>query len=114
MADAQHKDLAAGRWSSLTLAEQLGNVGSEVGRALSWQKKNNEQYREKALVRALELIDLTISDRRWIEQHRLKEILRTREILVDYFYGDNFYQTIPEQLEKYFYYFAFAARNKRP
>jgi hypothetical protein len=28
----RHRELAAGRWQTLSLAEQLGNVGSEVGR----------------------------------------------------------------------------------
>ena len=31
-----HRDLAAGRWWELSLAAQLGNVGSEIGRALRW------------------------------------------------------------------------------
>jgi hypothetical protein len=33
MNEIQHRDLAAGRWWQLTLAEQLGNIGSEVSRA---------------------------------------------------------------------------------
>lgn len=35
----QHQNLAAGSWQKLSLAEQLGNVGSEVGRAIARQKK---------------------------------------------------------------------------
>ena len=31
---ALHAGLAAGRWHTLTLNEQLGNVGSDVGRAI--------------------------------------------------------------------------------
>jgi hypothetical protein len=31
---AIHGELAAGRWATLTLAQQLGNVGGEVDRAL--------------------------------------------------------------------------------
>lgn len=27
-----HKDLAGGRWFTMTLAEQMGNIGSEIHR----------------------------------------------------------------------------------
>ncbi len=36
----RHQELAAGRWSRLSLAEQLGNVGSEVGRMRRWHGKD--------------------------------------------------------------------------
>jgi len=32
-----HKKLAEGRWFQLSLCEQLGNIGSEVDRALHWK-----------------------------------------------------------------------------
>jgi len=35
----QHKELASGRWEKLTFLEQMANMGSEVERALNWQKK---------------------------------------------------------------------------
>lgn len=60
--------------------------------------------------RALELLDLTISDQRWIQAKRLKEILRTREVLCDWFYGDNEYHSTDKQWQKYFLYFGIAAR----
>lgn len=97
------------RWFTLTLAEQLGSVGSEVGRALNWQKKNNQAYFQKAADRALELLDLTIADARW--QNRLKEIVRARNLTGDFFYGKNEFKETPEKLEKYFYYFALATRK---
>ncbi len=46
----QHKDLAAGRWYSLSLAEQLGNVGSDFERALRWKEKKQEKL-SKSFVR---------------------------------------------------------------
>lgn len=110
MVKVLHQDLAAGRWNKFSLAEQLANIGSEVGRAAKWQKKGNREYASKALDRALELLDLTLDDKRW--RKRLKEITRIREILVDSFYGDNHYKTSLEDFDKYFYYFAFYARNK--
>ena len=42
----QHNDLAGGRWFLFSLAEQLGNVGSEVERAIKWHAKGNKEYFE--------------------------------------------------------------------
>jgi hypothetical protein len=89
----QHRDLAAGRWQSLSLVEQLANVGSEVERALNWHQKNMSDYSLLALDRALELLDLTINDPR--RGRRLRELTRLREVLLDYFLGDNQYASIP-------------------
>ncbi|MFH1226210.1 MAG: hypothetical protein V1684_02930 [bacterium] len=104
-----HGDLADGLWQQLTLMEQLGNIGSEISRALSWQAKGDQEQAVKALDRGLELFDLTIADPRW--QKRLKEILRAREVVCDYFFGDNQYRSAPESLDKYFLYFGLAARS---
>lgn len=110
MADFIHQNLAQGRWFKMPLCEQLGNVGSEIGRAVKWQKAGEAALRNKALERAFDLFDLTISDQRW--RVRLKEICRAREVVADVFYGQNQYQTSPEDLEKYFYQFALASRLK--
>lgn len=103
-----HGDLAESRWQQMTLMEQLGNIGSEISRGLSWQTKGDKEQVIKALDRGLELFDLTIADPRW--RNRLKEILRAREVVCDYFFGDNEYQSAPESLNKYFLYFGLAAR----
>ena len=52
----QHKELAAGRWSTFSLVEQMANVGSDVGRAINWKAKGNLPYSQKAFERALELL----------------------------------------------------------
>lgn len=112
MADFIHKNLAEGRWLTMSLSEQLGNVGSEVGRATNWQKKGNLEQTKKALDRGLELLDFTIADSRW-SGARVKELCRSREVLVDVFYGDNDYHDSPEAMEKYFYQYALAARKEK-
>lgn len=103
-----HENLAQGRWFELTLAEQLGNVGSEVGRAVNWGKKGDSQSQSKALDRAFDLLDLTISDPRWHTGR--KELCRAREVLVDTFLGKREYGDTPEKMEKYFYQYALSAR----
>ncbi len=103
-----HKDLAGGRWFKLSLAEQLGNIGSEVSRARNSQNINPQRF-EKAVERALELFYLTLSDRRWVG--RLKEIGRAREVFCDAVSGGEEYKSSLSDLEKYFNYFALEARR---
>jgi len=106
----QHQELASGRWNELSLLEQMGNVGSEVERALKWKKKNKPDYCMRAFERALELLDLTLACP--ANRRRLREIVRAREIVVDFFYGHNEYSTSAEYLSSYFLQFAIAARRK--
>lgn len=107
----QHKDLAGGRWQSLSLMAQLGNAGSEVERALKWEEKGNAEYSRLAFERALELIDLTIADPK--NNRQLREITRTRELLVDYFFAENEYHSTAQSWRNYFLAFAVAARVSR-
>jgi len=106
----QHESLASGRWRNLSLIEQLANIGSEVERALNWRAKGNLTYSQRALERALELISLTIEDPR--HRRRLKEITRLREAILDYFLGENLYQSSEELWRRYFYAFGYAARSR--
>lgn len=72
-----HQSTAA-RWTTLSLAEQLANVGSEVERALKARAIGNNTRLKHAVARALELFDLTAADERWRGPRR-REILRARE-----------------------------------
>lgn len=112
MSELLHRDLAAGRWWTLSLAEQLGHVGSEIGRACRWQSRNAETAR-LAFYRALELVDLTLGDPRLrASRPRLREIARAREVVVDFFAGRNEYGSTADSLQKYFDQFATAARSR--
>jgi len=104
----QHKELAAGRWFELSFVEQMANIGSEVERAIKWRQKNNKDYSQAAFERALELLDLTIADKKMIK--RLKELTRLREALADYFAFNNSYKSTDESWQKYFLAFNYAAR----
>lgn len=106
---ALHTSLAEGRWQQFSLAEQLGNVGSEVSRAR--RAVDDEDRFWSAVTRAFELLDLTIADPRW--RLRLRELLRVRETLADAVLGGHEYQTKLEDLDKYFLVFAMAARSGR-
>jgi hypothetical protein len=106
----RHREAVAGRWGTLALAEQLGNVGSEVGRMLRWQRRD-ERLANGAFERALALLDLTLADPRW--RDRLREIARARELLCDAAAGGAEYGTTLEDLDRYFLAFAMAARLRR-
>ena len=94
-----HKNLAEGGWHSLSLAEQLANIGSEVGRAAKWQGKDEKIF-DGAVVRALELFDLTLEDQRW--HGRASEIGRLKEVFCDGVLGGKEYGTDLKELEGYF------------
>jgi hypothetical protein len=105
---ALHAGLAAGRWEQLTLMQQLGNVGSEVSRARRWEGRDPKLF-EQAMIRAFELLDLSIRDPRW--RRRLKELTRARELLCDAWLGGKEYRADLEGLDRYFFNFALAARK---
>lgn len=104
-----HTELVS-RWNDFSIFKQMANIGAEVGRAINWRNKNNSEMSKNAFYRALELIDFTVKDTK--NKNSLKEILRARELLVDYFVGDNIYQSRDQDWEKYFHYFNLAALNK--
>ena len=97
------------RWQKLSFFEQMANIGSEIQRAINWREKNPE-YSKLAFERALELIDLTIADKKNRRRGRLKELLRTKELLVDYFCFDNVYKSSDKIWQNYFLAYNYAAR----
>ncbi|OGD62164.1 hypothetical protein A2160_01260 [Candidatus Beckwithbacteria bacterium RBG_13_42_9] len=96
-------------WTKFSLIEQLANIGSEVERTILWRKKNNPDYSQKAFERSLELLDLTLKDSKNCQ--RLRELARLREVLVDYFWGENLYSSSDSLWQKYFLAFAYKARR---
>lgn len=111
----QHKSLAeSGRWAELSFAQQMANIGSEVFRAGKWKCRGKQERAELASDRALELLDFTVQS--MLSQHRSpRELLRMRELLCDFFYGSNQYQSSVESLNHYFEPFSMlAARQRHP
>lgn len=95
-----HKTLAQGRWAQMSLAEQLGNIGSEIFRANKWKQKGNMEQCKKAMYRALELISLTTDAQRG--KHCLKEFIQFYEVVCDYYLGENEYNSTGQWLQKYY------------
>ena len=109
----QHKSLAEStQWQQMPFVQQMANVGSEVFRAGKWRAKGKEERALSASDRALELLDFTISAAQQ-SNTSLRELVRLREVLCDFFYGDNLYGSTPESLNKYFDPFSFKAAQQR-
>lgn len=104
-----HSDLAAGRWHTLEIHEQLANVGSEVERAIRARQGGRPERFEGALARALELFDLTARDERWRGARR-REVLRAREEFVRLFFDPDCDPASAEGLRRYFLAFAVLTR----
>ena len=70
------------RWNDFSKREQLLTIGAEFMRAKVWQQKSRQNF-SLALERALELIDLTISDEKW--KDNLSMLFVLREIVAEFY-----------------------------
>lgn len=87
-------------WYSMPVNVQLANVGSEVGRAISWKKRGNEQRMRSFCNKAIEFLEIMKTDKKNID--RVRELDFCIEELKDYFMGQNIYETTDEILMKYY------------
>lgn len=100
------------RWFKFSLFEQLANVGTDIDRAIRYKNTGAMLDSKAAFYRALELLDLTIADPK-SRGPRLKELLRVREALIDYFMYDNEYGSTDQAWQDYFFAFNYAAALER-
>ena len=47
-----HKELASGRWQTFSFLQQMGNIGSEIDRAIRWKQNNEPILSQGAFERA--------------------------------------------------------------
>ncbi len=104
-----HKNAATGRWFQFSIFEQMANIGTDIGRAIQWRAKDKE-ISNRAFERGLELLDLTMIDKK--NKKHLRELCRLREVLADCFCFDNEYASTDKNWESYFYFFNAAASAK--
>lgn len=114
IAEEERRKKILERWQAFSLAEQLGNIGSEVARVRHWQGKDEKLFRH-SIARVLELFDFTLEEQRW---HflagyggRLREITRAREVFCNAILGRREYKISLDDLSRYFLFFASAARK---
>lgn len=108
-----HKQMAAGKWNQLTLMHQMANIGSDIFRTIKWKKHGDTTLSKQAFFRALELLELTIADPKHYKKPCRKELVRLKEVLIDYFMYDNQYKSSDALWENYFYRFNYAAALER-
>ncbi len=96
-------------WSKLTIFEQMGNIGSEVGRALRAKRRGDEAAMRSAFYRGIDLLNATATVWASRQPGRVKEILLARELFADSILNDH----EDSSLEKYFMDFALTARANR-
>ena len=103
--DIHKKSVSSDRWYKMSFEEQMGNIGSEFSRMISLKQKGDLKNAQNSFDRVLELLDLTIS------QRKNRELFRLREILCDLFLGTNIYKVSIKYLKDYFLFFALSSRD---
>ena len=107
-----HSDTILQNWSNLTLAEQLGNIGSEVSRMLKWREKDRA-IADRAFERMSELLNETIAGETE-NRYRLRELARLRECINTYWDSGNTADILSlTSLVRYFDQFAVLANKNR-
>ena len=98
------------RWAELSIFEQMGNISSEVGRAIDATRAGKEKRAQGAVDRAVDLLDATVEVLIAQRSPRVKEVLRAREEFLRLFY-DGTFETDADSIAHYFNLFAIAARS---
>ncbi len=88
--------IASGRWAGFSFESQMGNICCDVSRACHWEET---ERRQRDFHFALQLLDGTIA---LSHGPRLWELLRAREVLCDFFAGENIYRSTREQIQAFY------------
>ena len=98
------------RWAQLSIFEQMGNIGAEVGRAVNATRAGKDKRAQGAIDRAVDLLDATVEVLVAQRSPRVKEVLRAREEFLRLFFDDTFEEDA-DNIVRYFNLFAIAARS---
>ena len=74
-----HKNITLEKWSGFAKGQQILMIANEINRVKNILEKNNSDDIRSSYERALDLVDITIQDRKW--KDHLKELLRCREFI---------------------------------
>lgn len=95
-------------WAQQSVFWQMGNIGSEVGRALMAKRQGKRTRMTSAFYRGMDLINATIDA--WVAEGKSPyELLIAREQFAESVLGNN----VDETLEQYFMQFAIAERMRQ-
>ena len=80
-----------GRWAELSFNEQMGNIASEVGRAIAAHRNGKSDRETRAIDRAIDLFSATAEVLVGTKHaYRLKEVLRARDEFLRLFFDGTF------------------------
>jgi hypothetical protein len=108
-----HKKLESGKWFELSFLQQMGNVGSEIYRAIKWFRLKDDRF-QTAFDMALELFDLTIKDNRWYNERTI--VMNYRKLFIDTLTNYDTVQNAESKLDEInekFYEYGLAANEER-
>ncbi len=88
------------KWFSMSIQEQISNIGSEVLRADRWKKKGNYERMRSYYDTAISFLCLSLRDPK--NSAGRNELSLCIDELADYFIGENRWGTTSETLEKYY------------
>lgn len=95
------------KWAALSMFEQMGNIGSEVGRSMNAIERGDKEALDGAYRRGLDLIDTTVTT--WGSEARRRELLRARELFTSAVES----RKVDRKLDNYFMQYALVARTTR-
>ena len=88
------------KWFSMTIQEQISNIGSEVLRADRWKQKGNNAKMRAYYDAAVSFLILSIRDPK--NRAGKNELNLCIDELADYFIGENQSGTTSETLKRYY------------
>jgi len=101
------------KWAKMSIFDQMGNISSEVGRAINAKKQNNIESMENAVIRAIDLFDATIDELIKARSIKSKEVLRSKDQFLTIINEQSPTSQELDSLDSYFTYFAIASRLNR-
>lgn len=93
----------------MSFGDQMGNIASELSRAVMFHRRGDADFLRPSLWRALELIELTIDAQG--KGARTRELCRFREVVGAWYCGSEEYRASLEWLARYSLDFALMERK---
>ncbi len=100
-----------GRWYTLTISQQLGNIASEFARFRTSFERGEDAHTAPAFARLREIVRLTVEDPRW--ESRRHELERLDESIRHLGGERSEFEVSFDDIESYLLPFAVLARNHR-
>lgn len=99
------------KWQKMDVFNQMGNIGSEVGRTVKALAGDRSHDAQAAFYRGLDLIDASLDSPEFKNVSRKQELARAREQFAQVYIDED--EKLGRLLEDYFMQFAIAARMRK-